>query len=244
MKRFTRSTAGLAATAAAAVALIGMSGTALAASPTPVASTAPAHQGQDLAAIQKKAAADITRRLASLSVAINDVNNSTAISSADKTTLLATLNGDVTGLTALGATIAGDTTAQQALTDSKTIYTGFRVYALALPQVRFAAAADTITVTVLPKLTDAQSKLAALLAGVDAGKNTPAVQAKMTDLANQISAITGATTGLSSTVLAYTPAQYDANHALLSPARASLATSRDDIRTARGDIAFVAAALK
>jgi hypothetical protein len=244
MKRYTRSTAGLAATAAAAVALIGMSGTALAAGPTPVASTAPAHQGQDLAAIQKKAAADITRRLASLSVAINDVNNSTAISPADKTTLLSTLNGDVTGLTALGATIAGDTTAQQALTDSKTIYTGFRVYALALPQVRFAAAADTITVTVLPKLTDSQSKLAALLAGVDSDKNTPAVQAKMTDLANQISAITGATTGLSSTVLAYTPAQYDANHALLSPARASLATSRDDIRTARGDIAFVAAALK
>ena len=244
MKRFTRTTAGLAATAATAAALIGMSGTALAASPTPVASASPAHQGQDLAAIQKKAAADIARRLASLSVAINDVTNSTAISSADKTTLLATLNGDVTGLTALGTTIAGDTTAQQALTDSKTIYTGFRVYALALPQVHFAAAADTITVTVLPKLTDAQSKLAALLAGVDSGKNTPAVQALMTDLGNQITAITSETSGLSATVLAYTPAQYDANHALLSPARASLAISRNDSKTARNDIATVVADLK
>ncbi len=244
MKRFTKTTAGLAATAAATAALIGISGSAFAASPAPAASASPTHQGQNLAAIQQKAAADIARRLASLSVAINDVNNSTAISSGDKTTLLATLNGDVTGLTALGVTIAGDTTAQQALTDSKTIFTGFRVYALALPQVHFAAAADTITVTVLPKLTDAQSKLAALLAGVDSGKNTPAVQALMTDLGNQITAITGATTGLSSTVLAYTPAQYDANHALLSPARASLAISRNDIKTARSDIASVVAALK
>jgi hypothetical protein len=242
MKRLTTATAG---TAVAAAALIGMSGTALAAtSPAPVASTAPSSQGHNLAAIQKQAAADIARRLSSLSVAINDVTNSMAISAGDKTTLLATLNNDVTGLTALGTTIANDTTVQQALTDSKTIFTGFRVYALALPQVHFAAAADTITVTVLPKLTDAQSKLAALLAGADSGKNTPAVQALMTDLGNQITSITGATTGLSATVLAYTPAQYDANHALLSPARGSLAISRNDIKTARYDVATVVADLK
>jgi hypothetical protein len=248
MNRFTRATVGC---AAAAVTLVGLSSAALAAESTgPAAatsSTSPApdagQHGQSLTAIQQRAAAAISRRLASLSVAINDVTNSTAISSGDKTTLLATLNADVTGLTALGVTIAADTTAQQALTDSKTIFTGFRVYALALPQVHFAAAADTITVTVLPKLTDAQSKLAALLAGVDSGKNTPAVQAAMADLATQITAITGATNGLSATVLAYTPAQYDANHALLSPARASLAISRNDVRTARGDIATVTKAL-
>jgi hypothetical protein len=248
MNRLTRATAGC---AAAAVTLVGLSTSAFAATTTgPTAatsSTSPAggagQHGQSLTAIQQRAAAAISRRLASLSVAINDVTNSTAISSGDKTTLLATLNGDVTGLTALGVTIAADTTAQQALTDYKTIFTGFRVYALALPQVHFAAAADTITVTVLPKLTDAQSKLAALLAGVDSGKNTPAVQAAMADLATQITAITGATNGLSATVLAYTPAQYDANHALLSPSRASLAISRNDVHTARGDITTVTKAL-
>jgi hypothetical protein len=242
MNRITKVTAGLATTA---VALLGVSGTALAAtSPAPAASPAPSHAPQTLAAIKAQAATDIARRLAALSVAINDVTNSTAISAGDKTTLLATLNADVTGLTALGTTIANDTTAQQALMDFKTIFTGFRVYALALPQVHFAAAADTITVTVLPKLTDAQSKLAALLAGADSGKNTPAVQALMTDLGNQITAITSETSGLSATVLAYTPAQYDANHALLSPSRASLAISRNDIKTARGDIATVVADLK
>jgi len=84
----------------------------------------------------------------------------------------------------------------------------------------------------------------ALLAGADSGKNTPAVQALMTDLGNQITAITSETSGLSGTVLAYTPAQYDANHALLSPARASLAISRNDSKTARNDIATVVADLK
>jgi len=247
MNRITTATAGL---AVAAVSLVGLSGTALAdtASTTSTTSSAspsaaPAH-GDNLAAIKAKAAAAITRRLSAISVAINDINNSSVISAGDKTTLLATLNGDVSGLTALGTTIAADATAKQAATDYGTIFTGYRVFALALPQVHFAAAADSITGVVLPKLTDAQTKLAALLAGVDSGKNTPEVQAAMADLATQITAIGAATSGLSATVLAFTPAQYDANHALLSPARASLATSRNDVKTARADITTVTKALK
>jgi len=248
MNRITKATAGL---GTAAVVLIGLTGTALAdtgspavSSASPTATPTAAPHGKSLASIQAAAAAAIAKRLASLSVSINDVNNNSVITPADKTTLLATLNGDVTGLTALGVTIAGDTTAKQAASDYATIFTSYRVYALALPQVRFAAAADDMTVTVLPKLTDAQAKLAALLAGVDSGKNTPQVQAWMADLATQITAIGTETTGLSATVLAFTPAQYDANHALLAPARASLAISRNDIKTARSDVANVMKALK
>jgi hypothetical protein len=246
MNRITKATAGL---GTAAVVLLGMTGTALADTGTPAvssptASPTAAPHGKTLAAIQALAATAIANRLSSLSVSINAVNNNTVITPADKTTLLATLNGDVTGLTALGVTIAGDTTAKQAASDYATVFTTYRVYALALPQVRFAAAADDMTVTVLPKLTDAQSKLAALLAGADSGKNTPQVQAWMADLGTQITAVGTETNGLSATVLAYTPAQWDANHALLSPARASLAISRNDIKTARGDISNVMNALK
>ena len=247
MNRITKATAGL---GTAAVVLIGLTGTALAdtgspavSSASPTATPTAAPHGKSLASIQAAAAAAITKRLASLSVSINDVNNNSVITPADKTTLLATLNGDVTGLTALGVTIAGDTTAKQAASDYATIFTSYRVYALALPQVRFAAAADDMTVTVLPKLTDAQTKLAALLTGVDSGKNTPQVQAWMADLATQITAIGTETNGLSATVLADTPAQYDANHALLAPARASLGISRDDIKTARSDVSNVMKAL-
>ncbi|MDQ1464733.1 MAG: hypothetical protein QOC73_1674, partial [Actinomycetota bacterium] len=186
----------------------------------------------------------IAQRLTSLSKVIATVNGSSVISAADKATLLGTLNGDVAGLTALGTKIAADTTAQQAATDYKTIFTGYRVYALALPQAHFAMAADALTGTVVPKLTDAQTKLAALLAGADAGKNTPAVQAAMADLATQLAAIGTATNGLSATVLAYTPAQYDANHALLSSARQSLVTARADAKAARADIVTVTKALK
>ena len=131
MNRFTKATAGL---GTAAVVLIGLTGTALADTGTPAVSSASpaatptaAPHGKSLAEIQAAAAAAISRRLSSLSVAINDVNNNTVITPGDKTTLLATLNGDVTGLTVLGVTIAGDTTAKQAATDYATIFTSYRV---------------------------------------------------------------------------------------------------------------------
>jgi hypothetical protein len=54
----------------------------------------------------------------------------------------------------------------------------------------------------LPKLTAAQTKLAALLAGVDASKDSAAVQAATTDLSAKIKAATTVTTGVSATVLA------------------------------------------
>jgi hypothetical protein len=257
MNRLTKATIGL---AAAGVTFASASGIALAdtstapsavnsPSATPSAVDSPSatptgHGQQNLAAIQKLAAAAIARRLAALGVASNAVTNSTAITAADKATLLTTLSNDVSGLTALGTTIAADTTAAKARSDYQTIFTAYRVFALALPQVRFAQAGDDLTTAVLPKLTDAQTKLAALLAGADAAKNTPAVQAAMTNLATQIGAIGTATSGLSASVLAYTPAQYDANHALLSPSRQSLATARGDVKTARGDIVLVMNALK
>jgi hypothetical protein len=246
MNRLARATAGA---ATVAVTLVGLSGTAFAVSSTgpsaAAASDTPSStHGKALASIQAKAAAAISRREASITVALNDINNSKAISAGDKTTLLGILNADAAGLTTLGTTIAADTTAAQAATDYATIFTTYRVYALALPQVHFAAASDAITGAVLPKLTDAQTKLEGLLAGADSAKNTPAVQAAMADLATQITAVTSATSGLSATVLAFTPAQYDANHALLSPSRAALATARNDVKTAVGDINTVKNAIQ
>jgi hypothetical protein len=237
----------------ATCALVGIGGIASAAAATPtVASTptgtssaAPGTASSDLrlAAIKARAAAAISRRHTSLVANIAGVSANTVINATDKATLLATLNNDLSGLTALGGKIAADTTVAQASADYQTIFTTYRVYALALPQVRYAAATDDITGGVLPRLTDADTKLAALLMGVDSDKDTPAVQAAMTDLGTQITAATSATNGLSASVLALTPAQYDANHALLSGPRATLAGASKDVRAARADVATVMAAL-
>jgi hypothetical protein len=233
-----------AAVAIGGASLAAVAGPAFADTGTPSATSSPSSAAGRLSAIQAEAAIDISRRLGALNTAVAKVTTNPVITATDKTTLLGVLNGDVSGLTTLGATIAADTTVSQAATDYQTIFTGYRVYALALPQVRFAAAGDDLTGGVLPLLTSAQSTLEQLLAGVDSGKDSDAVKAAMADLATQIATVSSDSDGLAATVLGYTPADYNANHALLSGPRAQLATARTAARAARADIVTVVGALK
>ena len=228
----------MASLAIAAGATGAWAGTASAASP---ASATPA---ANLATVKAKAAAAISMRLSSLDTAVTAVNANKWLTPSDKATALQILDNDSSGLTALGAKIQSDTTLSVAISDYRTIFTGYRVYLLALPQIRLAAASDDLSTGVLTRLTDAQNRLESLLSGKDHSKDTPSVQAAMTDLASQLTAIRQETNGLSGTLLAYTPAEYDANTALLSPARTALKSARTDVKTARQDIVTVVEALK
>jgi hypothetical protein len=116
-----------------------------------------------LGALKAKAAVDIGARVSAMNAMIPQINANQFITAADRSTLLATLNGDLSGLTALGQKIAGDTTTAQATTDRKTVFAGYRVFALAIPQVAYAAAADDITGAELPALINAQKGLTAAL---------------------------------------------------------------------------------
>ena len=200
--------------------------------------------GAGLNDVKTKAAAAITARLNSLNSAIIAVDNNKWLTTTDKSTSLQILNSDVPALTTLGAKIQADTTLSQVTADYKTIFTGYRVYLLVLPQIRLAAVGDDLGTGVVPKLTDAQTRLENLLNGRDKGKDNPTIQAAMADLNTQIQAITQETDGLSATVLAYTPAQYDANTSILSPAHTAIKTARADAKTARQDIQTVVEALK
>jgi hypothetical protein len=225
-------------TAVAVLAVVTGAGTALAGSANAATSTT------GLSDIKSKAAVAISARLSSLSTAQTAINNNKWLTPTDKSSALQIVSNDTSGLTALGQKIQNDTTLTQAVADYKTMFTGYRVYLLALPQIRLAAASDDLSTGVVPKLTDAQTRLQNLLNGKYKDKNSATVQAAMADLAKQIQAITQETNGLSATVLAYTPQQYDSNTSILSPARTAISTARSDARVARQDIKTVREALR
>lgn len=225
-------------TAVAGLAVVTGVGTALA------GSAHAATSATGLSDIKSKAAAAISARLTSLSTAQTAINNNKWLTPSDKSSALQIVSNDTSGLTALGQKIQNDTTATQAVADYKTIFTGYRVYLLALPQIRLAAASDDLSTGVVPKLTDAQTRLPNLLNGKYKDKDSATVQAAMADLAKQTEAITQETNGLSATVLAYTPQQYDSNTSILSAARTAISTARSDARTARQDIKTVREALR
>jgi hypothetical protein len=188
-----------------------------------------------LAGIKLKAATEINRRVHDLSAAVAEANRAKGIGPGEAA-LVAYLGADVQPLTQLNQRIQGDATVQQARQDFGTIFSGFRVYALVLPADRIAGDADRATATTIPALTTAARTAQQ---HVNPG-NQAVLQPLIDDLDAQVETASGASNGLAATVLAYTPAQWNADHGLLSSARAAdqssdgaLVKGRDDVRAIR-----------
>jgi hypothetical protein len=200
--------------------------------------------GRTLATIQASAKVRTTARIGSLSTAIAKITAAKDIDPSDRSEILSTLNGDIAGMNTVEARVAADTTVATATADYKSIFTSYRVYAVAIPQSRLAAAADRETSTTIPRLTDAQAKLSAALAGPDAGKSTPALQADLADMATQVSAATAALNGIAAESLAVTPSAYNSNHSVMGPIRSAVTTAIADLTKAAADGKTVLAAIK
>jgi hypothetical protein len=203
------------------------------------AATPAASQAASLSTIQSKAAAAITLRVNDLNAAVAKVNGDSKLGSG-ASALAAYLQQDIPSLQALGQKIAADTTAPAARTDAATIFTNYRVLALVLPAAHLAGAGDQIENTTVPKLTSLSAKAAA--------RETPANQATigplLSDLNAQISAAGNGASGLASTVLGYSPAQWNANHALLASSKYAAQGALGDLTKAGADVKQIRADLK
>jgi hypothetical protein len=181
--------------------------------------------------------ADLTRLDASLSAA----KNTTA---AHKGTQTASNTAAATGLTSLKAKIASDTDAATVASDCRSIYEGYRVFALRAPQTHLVIAGDaeSFAVTkldgVVPKLSDAIDKAAA------AGKDVTAAKAALTDLQAKVADAGTHANGLADSVIGDVPADYNANRGLLDPARANAKAAAADLKAARADVTTILATVR
>ncbi|MHC5795702.1 hypothetical protein ACVXZ4_06030 [Lacisediminihabitans sp. FW035] len=228
------------ATTVTAALLLGTSTAALADEPSTRSTAAP----RTLSSVQALGAAATTARITALDTAIPKVTSNVYLSSTDKDHILGTLNGDRSAMVTLGAKIAADTDLTVATSDYHSIFTGYRVFAVAIPQSFYAAAAAGLSDSAIPALQSAQKTLAAAIAGPLASKDTPEIDATMADLATQISAAQQSIAGVSAFALSVTPEQFNANHEILSATRASVKAATAAAKKARADVASVKAALK
>lgn len=214
-----------------------------AASSTPTPTPTPIHQPRTLAEIQASAATQTAGRVTKLNAAIAKVNADSSLSSSHKTAILGTLNGDLAGMKTVAGKVAADTTVSQASADFHSLFSSYRVYAVALPQAQIAAAADQATVVEIPRLTAEKTRLSGLLAGKDKSKSTPALQSDLTDAATQIQKAGSTLGNVAGSALAVTPAAYNSNHDAVKSIRTSLTTARAALKLARTDLKNVASAL-
>lgn len=179
-----------------------------------------------LAGIQKAGAAATDKRIDSLTVAIARVEGNDKLTDADRATILATLQADVDAMHRLAAEIAGDTTKADAAADYHDIFTDYRVYAVALPQALYAAGADALTGTAIPRLHAAYDKLADKV-----GSDPSDEQQELLDqMAESIRDAEAGSAGLAADSLAVTPADWNADHDVMVDIRRQL---RDAVRDAR-----------
>jgi hypothetical protein len=184
-----------------------------------------------LAGIKAKAATDITERVTSLNAAIGKVDGAKGLG-ASQATLASYLGNDIAPLQQLDQTIQGDSTVQQASHDFGTIFSDYRVYRLVLPAAWIAADADHATTTAIPNLTADAAKAQARVTPA----NQATVQPLLDDLNGRISTATNATDGLAATVLAFTPAQWDADNALLDASKTSGQAATAALQKGRADV--------
>jgi hypothetical protein len=196
-----------------------------------------------LSVIQRAGATATANRIRDLNTGITKVNATVTLSAADKSTVLGTLTADLGGMQGLQSKIAADTDAATAWTDYQSIFTGYRVYVVALQQSFIAAAADGLTDTAIPKLQSAASKITALLAA-DPSKSTPDIQSQLADMQAKTADAVSKTNGLAAAALAVTPTAYNANHTVLVDDRTAARAVLADSKAAAQDGQAILAALK
>jgi len=224
----------LAATVLAVAVLAGAGVAGLAASAafattsSPVAPPTPggATSSTRLAKIRAAGEAAINQRVTALNQVVA-ILNATSWLGADQATLVTTAHNDITGLTALGSKLEGDTTAEQARADAQQIFVGFRVFALVIPVDHMVRASDDITNVVVPKLNALEAKWA--------GLNDQQIASLLGDIQHQTQAADTAVNGLPTRLEALTPSSWNSNHQVLDAPRSELATARQDLKQARED---------
>ena len=192
-----------------------------------------------MAGIKAKAAADVTDRVNALNAAIAKVNAAKGLGPSQKA-LVSHLDADIAPLQQLNQTLQGDSTVQQAAHDFGTIFSNYRVYALVLPASRIAAAASFATATAVPRLTADTAKAQAHVTAA----NQSQLQPMLDELNSQITTATNAANGLAATVLAFTPAQWNANNGLLGASKSSAQAANAALGKARSDLQQIRLDLK
>ena len=224
------------AAAASAAVLGGAAGAAGTASASGTRAAAAGNSGSSavpatLDGIKAKAHTDITDRVDDLNAAIAKVNAAKGLGSG-QATLVVYLGTDLASLQQLDQRIQGDTTVKQAAQDFSTIFSGYRVYVLVLPAARIAGDADRASSTAIPDLTAASARAQKHVNL----RNQEFLEPLINDLNAQIATATGSTNGLAATVLAFTPAQWNAHNDVLSQATSSDHTTDSALQKGWSDV--------
>jgi hypothetical protein len=210
-------------------------------SPTPSATTSDtpidtSHE-RDIDKLRTRCLAAIGVRLPALSAARADVTGNGHVTDGDGAALVSNIDETTARLNVLAGEIKADTDLAALRDHCRSIFEDNRVFALVLPRTRLVVGADT-AVDAGGKLSDVAGKLAdAIKAAEAAGQDVHQAKLDLDMMKAQIASGVAAAGSIPGSVLGLTPADWNANHQVLTPAHQSLREARTDLKVAR-DLAY------
>ncbi|MBU6321094.1 MAG: hypothetical protein KGI78_01320 [Patescibacteria group bacterium] len=202
-----------------------------------------ARGGDRIAAAQARAGEEIDRRIKNLAALSTRFGEMQKLASSSQATLSASLESQISALTALKAKIDADDSTTTLKADIQSIAKSYRIYALIMPQAALTAAAGRVE-NVANLLTQFSAKLATRIgAGADAS-----LQASLTDMNTKIADASVQAKAAVSGVASLAPDNGDqsvaaANTAALKAARAKIQAAQQDLVAARKDAGAIVKAL-
>jgi hypothetical protein len=173
----------------------------------------------------------IAQRVNFLNAAINEIQSKPFLGS-DATTLTDHMQADISGLQQLAGSASAETSEQQLRSDREVVFTQYRVYHLVVPVANLFIETDYLDNVQLPDLNQDLGQLRSYVNQYNEAEVGPFVNAAQ----DEVGIATTMTTGLSTQLLSYTPAQWDANHSLLAGPRANLKAATKALQRANEDV--------
>jgi hypothetical protein len=213
---------------------------------SPAQAAAPAPGEETVEGLKTALTARIDLRLAALDRERAAVTNARALTDSHRATLTGIIDESRTGLEALKAKVAGETTVAALRDDAKSMVDDYRVFLLVGPQVRLTIAGD-VGAHAIERATKAQERLAEAVEQKKAGgADTSAAETDLAEMAAAIDRARAALDGQVEELLAIQPGPDGASIAEgVASVRRELGTCRRELRTAvaegRSVVAFLRA---
>jgi hypothetical protein len=205
------------------------------ASPAYASDPTPTVEGRTVEGAKVAVQRRIDLRLAALQRMDQRIERCRHLTDAHQSTLQGFVDGATSGLTALRAKVAGETTIQALRADAQTMVNDYRVFILRGPQVHGTCTADNETAAVA-RLREVAEKLAAGVAKAKQdGKDTAAAEADLAAMDTHLDAAGAALAGQADKLLAIQPGPD--GEAIKSQVRAVRGQLRAALQALRGAVA-------
>lgn len=189
--------------------------------------------GPKLDAARTKCLSAIDRRISRLDELTSKVGDDEHLTDAHRSTLSGIVSHALDGMNTLRPQVQGATDAASLRTSCTAVVDDYRVFALVAPQVHLTRVADAAAFGI-NKLAGVDTKIDdAISAAAAAGKDVTKATADADAFSAAVAKVGTDVSGLADSVLALTPADYNANHNVLDAARAQAKTARTDAQAAR-----------